>query len=219
MEAWLCGQQSLCARRRCDERSSRDHAGRDGPRGAAGARGLGRPERAPAGRADLSGVPRSRHRRSRRQVLPRRAERAPRLGDVRRARRRSDDRAHVPGQVAAEPDVPHLGRLPRRSGAAASARADRADPARASGSGVAEGALPVADPVLQHLELHAERSRGVGSGRPRQQSRGRRDRGSEHALRRRRARRLRRLRHAEPRHLRGDPQARARPQLPRERPL
>ena len=55
MQAWLCGQQSLCARRRCDERSPRDAAGRDDPRPAAGVR-VGCSERPAARRADLPRV-------------------------------------------------------------------------------------------------------------------------------------------------------------------
>ena len=107
-----------------------------------------------------------------------------RLADLRDPRHGGGDRPALHGAVPVEaPVVPHVDRLPARRGAAAPAGARRPHRDRPEHPGVAEGAVHLVRPELQHLQLHAQRPGRVG-GVPPDPQLGRADRERGRARRR-----------------------------------
>ncbi len=137
------------------------------------------------------------------------------LADVPRPRLVCRDRTALRGADASRPVVPHDDRLPHPGGHAPPAGARRPDGRRPAHPGMAEGALPLVHPGLQHRQLHAERSGGVGGGA----DRGELEPEPGRDVRARRPRSFRRLRHAEPRPARDHAPFRARPHAARDRSL
>ena len=140
------------------------------------------------------------------------------VGDVRAAGDGVGARPALRGDHAPQPVVPHDNRLPRPGGAhpaAGAAPADRRRPARPR---VAQAALPLVHPELQHRELHARPVRRVGH-RARPPRRELADRRRVGAHRRGLGGRRRRLRGGESRRARGDAAPRTRAFLAHERPL
>ena len=213
ISTWLCGHEFLCFPGRSDEHRHRKRA-RGGVPGRTGSRRTVRPQQRSATKgADLPRLPRAWDDRGSRQVLSKRPEHPPRLGDVRCSGRGGDGRAHVPREVSAERDVPHFRRVPGSGRPAAAAGADRTDPPDPDRPGVVERADTVADPGLQHLQLHARLARGLGHRKADRGPRVGAHREPQRAVRHCRTRGLGGLRCGQPRARRSHPETRPRPQL------